>query len=338
MAKDIIKDEDSELAQDFNFFSLMKFVFPSIFAFVFIALYQMVDGFFIQEFVGDLAIATVNLYLPILYLFIALGVMLGTGANAVIVKFVGEGKLKEAGKAFSNTLLFTLIIAIVLTVICLVFAEPIMRLCGATNGNIGYLRPYYMIMTTFSIAIMLSPNFSLKLTSKIDLPTKSAGTLNLDPRYEQYIQGAKDAGLDVGVYFFAQAINEQEAVEEAEFVLQHLNGRELEMPIVYDPETVLEDGARTTGVSREQFTKNAIAFCERIKEAGYQPMIYCNMLWQAFELDMSELTEYPIWYADYEPYPQTPYHFEIWQFTQKGSVDGIKGNVDINLQLIESEK
>ena len=166
----------------------------------------------------------------------------------------------------------------------------------------------------------------------------AAGTLNLDPRYEQYIQGAKDAGLDVGVYFFAQAINEQEAVEEAEFVLQHLNGRELEMPIVYDPETVLEDGARTTGVSREQFTKNAIAFCERIKEAGYQPMIYCNMLWQAFELDMSELTEYPIWYADYEPYPQTPYHFEIWQFTQKGSVDGIKGNVDINLQLIESEK
>ncbi len=155
MAKKKIKDEDSELAQNFNFFSLMKFVFPSIFAFVFIALYQMVDGFFIQEFVGDLAIATVNLYLPILYLFIALGVMLGTGANAVIVKFVGEGKLKEAGKAFSNTLLFTLIIAIVLTVICLVFAEPIMRLCGATSGNIGYLRPYYMIMTTFSIAIML---------------------------------------------------------------------------------------------------------------------------------------------------------------------------------------
>ena len=70
MAKEKIKDEDSELAQNFNFFSLMKFVFPSIFAFVFIALYQMVDGFFIQEFVGDLAIATVNLYLPILYLFI----------------------------------------------------------------------------------------------------------------------------------------------------------------------------------------------------------------------------------------------------------------------------
>ena len=155
MSKEKIKDEDSELAQDFNFFSLMKFVFPSIFAFVFIALYQMVDGFFIQEFVGDLAIATVNLYLPILYLFIALGVMLGTGANAIIVKKVGEGKLKEAGKTFSNTLLFTLIIAIVLTLVCIIFAEPIMRLCGATSGNIDYLRPYYIIMTSFSIAIML---------------------------------------------------------------------------------------------------------------------------------------------------------------------------------------
>lgn len=164
------------------------------------------------------------------------------------------------------------------------------------------------------------------------------GTLNLDKNFEQNLHGAKTSGLDVGVYFFAQAINEQEAIEEAEFVLQHLNGRKLEMPIVYDPETIMEDGARTNGISREQFTKNAIAFCERIKEAGYEPMIYCNMLWQAFQLDMSELRAYPIWYADYEPYPQTPYHFEIWQFTQKGSVDGIDGNVDINIQLIKQEK
>ena len=154
----ITKDElleDSELSQNFNFLSLMKFVFPSIFAFVFIALYQMVDGYFIQKFVGDLAISTINLYLPILYLFIAIGVMLGTGANAIIVKKVGEGDLKSAGEAFSNVLLFTIIISIILTIICLVFCKPIMILCGATTGNIGYLKPYYMIMTTFSIAIIL---------------------------------------------------------------------------------------------------------------------------------------------------------------------------------------
>lgn len=165
-----------------------------------------------------------------------------------------------------------------------------------------------------------------------------SGTIKLDSRYEENMQGAKQAGLDVGVYFFAQAINEQEAIEEAEFVLQHLKEYDLEMPVVYDPETVLEDGARTTGISREQFTKNAIAFCETIERAGYKSMIYCNMLWQAFELDMSELTEYPIWYADYNRFPQTPYHYDIWQYTQEGTVDGIQGNVDLNIQLIKTKK
>ena len=165
-----------------------------------------------------------------------------------------------------------------------------------------------------------------------------AGTLNLDGNFEQNIQGAQKAGLDVGVYFFAQAVNEQEAIEEAEFVLQYLKDYELEMPVVYDPETVLESGARTTGVSREQFTKNAKAFCDTVEKAGYESMIYCKMLWQAFELDMSELTDYRIWYADYERHPQTPYHFEMWQYTQEGSVDGINGDVDINIQLIKDKK
>lgn len=166
----------------------------------------------------------------------------------------------------------------------------------------------------------------------------AVGTLNADTAFEKHIKGAKKAGLDVGVYFFAQAINEQEAIEEAEFVLGILQGRKLDMPVVYDPETVLEPGARTTGVSREQFTKNAQAFCNTIEKAGYDSMIYCNMLWQAFELDMSELKNYKIWYADYEPYPQTPYHFDMWQYTYQGSVDGIQGNVDINMQMIKDKK
>lgn len=149
------QEEISELSQDFNFWSLMKFVFPSIFAFVFIAVYQMVDGFFIEKYVGELAISAVNLYYPIISLFIAIGIMLGTGGNAIIVKKVGEGKVKEAGKTFSNTVQFTIIISIILTIICLAFATPIMKLCGATSGNIGYLSPYYYILTFFSLAIML---------------------------------------------------------------------------------------------------------------------------------------------------------------------------------------
>ena len=99
-------DQEQELGQDFSFASLGKFVAPSIFTFVFIAVYQMVDGLFIERFVGEMAISAINLYYPIISLFIAIGVMIGTGGNAVIVKKVGEGKRKEAGETFSRVISF----------------------------------------------------------------------------------------------------------------------------------------------------------------------------------------------------------------------------------------
>lgn len=161
------------------------------------------------------------------------------------------------------------------------------------------------------------------------------GTLNLDKRFRENVENAKKAGLDVGVYFFAQAVNKEEAVEEAEFVLDALEEEELQMPVVYDPETVTEEEARTGEVTGEQFTRNAKAFCQRIQKAGYEPMIYCNMLWEAFELNLAELEKYPIWYADYEAFPQTPYAFDIWQYTEEGTVDGIAGQVDLNIQFLK---
>lgn len=163
------------------------------------------------------------------------------------------------------------------------------------------------------------------------------GTLNVDSAFHENIKGAQAAGLEVGVYFFAQAINEEEAIEEANFVLKELEGYELQMPVVYDPETIRHTEARTDNVTKEQFTKNTLAFCKTIEEAGYDSMIYCNLLWQVFKLEMSDLQHIPTWYADYEFFPQTPYHFEIWQYTQSGEVDGIEGDVDINLQLIPKE-
>ena len=162
------------------------------------------------------------------------------------------------------------------------------------------------------------------------------GALGLDREFERNVEEAVSAGLEVGVYFFAQAVNEQEALEEAEFVLQHLQGHAVTLPVVYDPESILGDEARTDNVTGEQFTKNTRVFCERIRQAGYQPMVYANMLWEAFELDLAQLSGYPLWYADYEPLPQTPYQFAYWQYTNEGRVDGIAGNVDINLQMLES--
>lgn len=165
----------------------------------------------------------------------------------------------------------------------------------------------------------------------------AAGNLYVDAMFHENIAGAKAAGFDVGVYIFSQAVNEEETLEEAELVLENLKGYELELPVVFDPERIRDDDARTDDVPGEQFTKNTILFCEKIKEAGYQPMVYSNLVWEAFEFDMEELADYPIWYADYEPAPQTPYRFTFWQHSEKGRVDGIEGGVDLNVQFCKMD-
>ena len=153
--------QDEELAQDFSFWSLFKFTGPSIFTFVFIAVYQMVDGLFIERYVGDLAISAINLYYPVISLFIAIGIMIGTGGNAVIVRKVGQGKRKEAGQTFSRVIVFTIFIGAIITFVCVTFADPIMKLCGATQGNIEYLRPYYMLLSAFAITILLQSELGI---------------------------------------------------------------------------------------------------------------------------------------------------------------------------------
>ncbi len=160
------------------------------------------------------------------------------------------------------------------------------------------------------------------------------GSLNPDATFQDNLEGAKQAGLDVGVYFFSQAVNEEEALEEAQFVLETLDGEALELPIVFDPEHISDTQARTDSVSAEQFTRNAAAFCAAVEDAGYKAMVYSNMVWEAYWLDLKELADYPVWYADYEPLPQTPYAFAIWQYTESGNVDGIEGSVDLNLRMI----
>lgn len=159
----------------------------------------------------------------------------------------------------------------------------------------------------------------------------TAGSLNLDGNYYQNITGAQAAGLDVGVYVFSQAVNENEAIEEAQFVIDNLQGMNLQLPVVFDPELIRDEEARTDGISGEQFTQNTIAFCEKIKEAGFAPMIYSNMYWEAFLLDLNQLKDYPIWYADYEKIPQTPYAFSFWQYSESGQVDGIEGMTDLDV-------
>ena len=164
------------------------------------------------------------------------------------------------------------------------------------------------------------------------------GQLISDTQFEANIKGAQKAGLDVGVYFFSQAVNKKEALEEAKLTIKRLKGYKLQLPVVFNPEKIRGDKARTDKVSGKQFTDNTIAFCEKIKKAGYDPMIYSNMVWEDQIFEMERLQDYPFWYADYEKKPQTPYDFTFWQYTEKGTAPGIDGNVDLDVEFIKEKK
>lgn len=164
------------------------------------------------------------------------------------------------------------------------------------------------------------------------------GALVLDGLFEQNIQGAKAAGIKVGVYFFSQAISVEEAEEEAEFVLQHLEGYQPEYPVVFDTEEIANDSSRMEGMTPTQITDTAIAFCETIKAAGYQPMVYANLRWFNQSLEMSRLEAYEKWYAYYDKEIYFPYKVDIWQYSDSGQVDGIEGAVDMNIAVSYDEQ
>ncbi len=164
------------------------------------------------------------------------------------------------------------------------------------------------------------------------------GTINKDEKFEKNIKEASEAGIDIGVYIHSQAISKEEAEEEADYVLNLIKDKNVNYPIVLDEEHIDDDAARTDDITKEQATEVAVAFCERIKKAGYTPAIYADPRWQADCLKMSEVEQYQIWYADYEKDPQTPYDFRFWQYSNEGRVDGISTDVDLNCEIINVDE
>jgi GH25 family lysozyme M1 (1,4-beta-N-acetylmuramidase) len=158
------------------------------------------------------------------------------------------------------------------------------------------------------------------------------GTLNLDPNFHNEIGGALANGIDVGVYFFSQALNEREAIEEANFVLAQIADYDITYPVAISIDT-LEGEPRTQDMTTEEWTDVAIAFCERIKEAGYTPMIRGNLRSFLLMLDMDRLEAYDHWLA----YPRThidcPYAHPIWGYSTTGRVSGIYGEVALNISF-----
>lgn len=165
-----------------------------------------------------------------------------------------------------------------------------------------------------------------------------SGNLLVDEMFAENLEGALAAGVDVGVYVFSQAITAEEAVEEAELVLEQLNGRQVTYPIVFDMEEIAGDAARTSGLSPKETTDIAIAFCETVKNAGYEPMIYGNLKWMIANMEFERLTEYDKWLAQYYRKPAFPYAFQMWQYTSTGTVNGITGDVDLNLCFVQYPK
>lgn len=154
------------------------------------------------------------------------------------------------------------------------------------------------------------------------------GVLVEDPYFRKNIEGAKAAGLDVGVYFFTQAITRGEAVEEASMVLSLIKDYELEYPIFIDTEG---SGGRADGLDVSTRTDICRAFCETIEQAEYESGVYASRNWFYNQVDDDVLSQYTIWVAEYREEPLYTGRYDLWQYTSSGSVDGIEGRVDLNL-------
>ncbi len=158
----------------------------------------------------------------------------------------------------------------------------------------------------------------------------SSGALVLDPMYKKNIEGAIEAEIPVGVYFFTQAIDEVEAVEEASMVISLIEDYDVDYPVFLDSESAGGRG-RADAMNAEERTKIHKAFLETIASAGYETGIYGSRNWLNDEVDMTELSEYKTWLAEYADIPVYDKYYHMWQYTSKGSVDGIETNVDLNL-------
>lgn len=157
------------------------------------------------------------------------------------------------------------------------------------------------------------------------------GVMYADSLFTDNLHGARNAGLMVGAYFFSQAVSEEEAVEEAEYSISLLAGEKLDYPLAFDWETVDSAGARTDNISPDVLTKCARAFCDRVKEEGYIPCVYTGSTLAYYKYDLAQLSDIDIWYAFYNDTPGLYYNYMMWQYSASGKVDGVSGNVDLNI-------
>lgn len=164
----------------------------------------------------------------------------------------------------------------------------------------------------------------------------STGQISLDENFKENIEGAIEAGLEVGVYFYSQAITQDEAIQEANFVVQNLEPyrANVKYPVAFDMEFVSNDKSRVEGLSREDKTTVTAAFLEGVKAAGYVPMIYGDKEWLIKEIDMTKLQNFDVWLSQEEDIPDYPYQYTMWQYSTDGVLNGINGSANLNICFV----
>ncbi len=161
------------------------------------------------------------------------------------------------------------------------------------------------------------------------------GKLLTDDFFEDNIEGATENGIDVGVYFYSQAVNKEEAEEEVQLILDLIEPYKVTYPVVIDIESAESDSARTANLTTDDYELVVKTFCDMVSNAGYTPMIYGNVKSFTLLMDAIDVDDYDIWIAYYGTPLYYPYHFNIWQYTSSGRVDGIDGDVDLNICITD---
>lgn len=161
------------------------------------------------------------------------------------------------------------------------------------------------------------------------------GGLFEDANFKVNIEGAKKSANEVGVYFYSQAITVGEAIEEANYVLELIKGYKIDLPIAFDWEKIDDPTARTNNLDIDTLTSCAVAFCETIKQAGYEPIVYYNRTFGYYRYDLTRLKDYKVWFAlpctpPDVTFPSFYYHIDIWQYSQTARIAGINADVDLN--------
>lgn len=172
----------------------------------------------------------------------------------------------------------------------------------------------------------------------------SEGKLVEDTSLKDNIVGAANADIPTAYYFYSQAITKEEAIEEADMLIKAIAPFKVTGPVILDVESASSD-ERTKDLTPEERTEIMIAFLERVKEKGYTPMIYSDLKFYSTKMEIAKLEDYKKWYANYNGIEMDenesiwsynnplmfPYEFDMWQYSNHGSIDGIKGEVDFNV-------